>query len=92
MMSIAKRIWPAGFYWIGVAMALACFGFVLAGNTELVWRFEHKGFPLSWAFGGAALLAFLAAEFCHSAVFLPRDAEARTSQLSPEFEAAESES
>jgi hypothetical protein len=86
-MSTAKRIW-AGFYWIGVAMALACFAFVLTGNTKLVWRFEHTRFPLSWAFAGAAVLAFLAAEFGQSAFALSREAEDRRSQLSPELAAA----
>jgi len=63
-MSTAKRIWIAAFYWMGMAMTLACFAFVAAGNTELFWRFEHTGFPLSWAFAGVAMLAFLAAELC----------------------------
>jgi len=52
------------FYWIGVAMAIACLAFVLAGNTEVLWRFEHVGIPVSWAFGAVALLAFVAAEVC----------------------------
>jgi hypothetical protein len=87
-MSIARRIWPAAFYWIGVTGTLVCFALVLSGNTESVWRFEHTGFPLSWAFAGAAALAFLAAEFCPSAGS-PREAEAGNSQLSPELEAVE---
>ncbi|MBZ5675345.1 MAG: hypothetical protein LAP61_13970 [Acidobacteriia bacterium] len=91
-MSTEKRIWIPAFYWIGVAMALACFGFVLAGSTELVWRFEHRGFPLSWALAGASILAFLGAEFCHSAFSLRSDAEDGSSQPSPELAAAESES
>jgi hypothetical protein len=90
MMSAAKRNWSAAFYWIGVAMIMACFALILAGNTELVWRFEHRGFPLSWAFAGAGVLAFLAAEFCHSVFSLPSEAEDRSAQLSPELEAAES--
>lgn len=65
-MSTARRNWIAVFYWIGVAMTLACFALVLGGNTELAGRFEHRGFPLSWAFGSAAVFAFLAAEACHS--------------------------
>jgi hypothetical protein len=88
-MSTPKRNWTAGFYWIGAAMTVACFALILAGNTELVWRFEHRSFPLSWAFAGAAVLAFLAAEFCHSAISLPGEAEDRSSQLSTEWEAAE---
>jgi hypothetical protein len=91
MMSTAKRIWTTGFYWIGVAMTLACFAFILAGNTDLVWRFEHAGFPLSWAFAGVAVLAFLGAEFSQSASSRPGGAEDLSSQLSPELAAAESE-
>ena len=51
-------------YWIGIIMTLACFAFVLAGSTELLWRFEHAGFPLSWAFGALAIVSFVAAEVC----------------------------
>jgi hypothetical protein len=65
-MSTARRTRINGFYWIGVTMTLACFAFVMAGNTELLGRFEHRGFPLSWAFAGAAIIAFLAAEACHT--------------------------
>jgi hypothetical protein len=90
MMSTAKRNWAAGFYWIGVAMSLACFALVLARNTELVWRFEHARFPLSWMVAGVAILAFLKAEFCHAASSLPDETEDRSSQLSPECEAIES--
>ena len=88
----AKRIWTTGFYWIGVAMTLACFAFVLAGNTDLIWRFEHTGFPLSWAFAGFAVLAFLGAEFSQPAFSRSGGAEDRNSQLPPELAAAESES
>ena len=71
-------------------MTVACFAFILAGNTETVWRFEHTRFPFSWAFGGAAILAFLAAEFCDFAFALPREAEGdKTSQFSLDWEAAE---
>jgi hypothetical protein len=89
-MSLARRNWIVGFYWIGVAMTVACFAFVLAGNTELLARFEHKSFPLSWVFGAAAVLAFLAAEFCHSIPSLPREDEDRESPLSAELETVES--
>ena len=80
-MSIAKRIWIAAFYWIGVATTMACFALVLAGNTELAWRFEHTRFPLSWAFAGGAVLAFLAAELCHPAFSLPAESENRNAEL-----------
>jgi hypothetical protein len=52
------------FYWIGIAATLVCFALILAGNTELLWRFEHTGFPLSWAVGALAVVSFLAAELC----------------------------
>ena len=87
-MSTAKRIGNAGFYWIGVATTMVCFALVLAGDTELVWRFEHGGFPLSWAFAGTAVLAFLAAEFSHSDSSLPDGAEGLSSQPALEWEAA----
>jgi hypothetical protein len=71
-------------------MILAFVALVLAGNTELIWRFEHAGFPLSWACGIAAMLAFLAAEFCDSTAAPSRqEEEDRSSQLSPEWETVE---
>ena len=90
-MDTARRNWIDVFYWIGVTMTLACFAFVMAGNTEFVGRFEHRGFPLSWAFGVAAVLAFLAAEACHSASGAT-ETEDRPSPLSSELEAVESQS
>lgn len=50
------------FYWIGLAMTVGSIVLVLAGNTELLWRLEHTGFPLSWGLAAVAILAFLAAE------------------------------
>jgi hypothetical protein len=97
-MSAAKRNWTVGFYegfyWIGVAATVACFALILAGNTELLWRFEHTRLPLSWVCAGAAVLAFLAAEFCHFAFSLPEGAEEedKSSQLALEWEAVESRS
>jgi hypothetical protein len=51
-------------YCAGVAMTVACLAFVLAGNTEVLWQLEHARIPLSWVFGGVAILSFLAAEIC----------------------------
>ena len=51
-------------YCTGVVMTLACLAFVLAGNTEVLWQLEHARIPLSWVFGGIAVLSFLAAEIC----------------------------
>jgi hypothetical protein len=89
-MSIAKRNWTARLYWIGVAMTLACFALILAGNTELVWRFEHRRFPVSWAFAGVGILAFLVAELGHRASSPSHEREEGSLRLSPELEAAES--
>jgi len=73
-------------------LALACLAVVLAGNTELVWRFEHSGFPLSWVLAGAALLAFLATEFCDFTASVPDEAEDASSQFSSEWETVELQS
>jgi len=88
-MSAAKRRWATVFYWIGVAMALACVVFVSAGNTELIWRFEHTSIPLSWALAGAAVIAFLAFELADSSSSLPSEVEDRSLQFSSEWQAVE---
>jgi hypothetical protein len=90
MRSTASRNWMDAFYWIGVTMTVACLVFVTAGNTELAGRFEHRGFPLSWAFGIAAVLAFLAAEALHTASSGATETEDRTSPSTSELEAVES--
>ena len=75
---------------IGLALTLACFAVVLASNTELVWRVEHAGFPLSWVLAGAAILAFLATEFCDSAAPLPTEEEEESSlEFCSEWETVE---
>ena len=91
-MSTIRRNWIDIFYWIGVTMTLACLAFVFAANTELAGRFEHRGFPLSWAFGVAAIIAFLAAEASHTASVGTTETEDRTSPISSELEAVESRS
>jgi len=55
------------FYWLGTATSVLCISLAWARNTGLVWRFEHTGFPLSWAIGVIAILAFVASEYCHPA-------------------------
>jgi hypothetical protein len=77
---------------VGVVLTLACIATIVAGNTELVSRFEHAGLPLSWLLGGAAIVAFLATEFCDSSSSVPDDAEYASSQLSYEWETAELQS
>jgi hypothetical protein len=77
---------------VGVVLTLACFGVVLAGNTELVWQFEHASVPLSWVLAGAAVVAFLATELCDSSTSLPSEAEEESLQLSAEWEAVELQS
>jgi len=89
MVPVAEKGWTAALYWIGVAMTLACLALIVAGNTELLWRFEHTGFPLAWALAGGAVLAFLAFEVCQAAPSVRREAEDRSSQLSPEWDAVE---
>lgn len=84
-MSAAQRFFNS----IGVVLTLACFAVVVAGNTELLSRFEHTGFPLSWILAGAAVLAFLATEFCDSSASLPEEAEDFEPQFSSEWEAVE---
>jgi hypothetical protein len=85
---MAKKIWATGSYWVGVVMALACFATVLAGNTELLWRFEHRGFPLSWIFAGVTIVAFLAAEFGPSDPVADGE-EVGSLRLAPEYETAD---
>ena len=53
-MSSARRKWTAGFYWIGVALTVACIAVVVAGHTERFGLLERVDFPLSWAFAGMA--------------------------------------
>ena len=75
-------------YCIGVVMTLACLAFVLAGNTGVLWQLEHARIPLSWVFGGIAVLSFLAAEICP----LPSEASSEMEDeylTSPEYEAIE---
>jgi hypothetical protein len=71
-MSSARRKWGAGFYWIGVVLAVACVAVVVAGHTERFSLLERIDFPLSWAFAGIAGVAFLAAELCHAMASRPR--------------------
>jgi hypothetical protein len=80
------------FNWIGVVLTLACFAVVTASNTELIWRFEHAGLPLSWVLAGAAVLAFLATEFCDSTASLPSEEEDSSAQFSSEWETVELQS
>ena len=79
-MSTAKRIWMHGFYWVGITMTLSCLALILAGNTDLMWGFEHRSFPLSWACAGMAILAFLMSEFGNTFV-APKKAEAGNVRL-----------
>jgi len=71
-------------------MALACLAFAWAGNTELLWRFEHTGFPLSWALAGGAVAAFLAFELCDVDSPRPSELADRSAQFAGDWEAVES--
>jgi hypothetical protein len=64
-----------GFYWMGIIMTMACLSLVVAGNSGPLYALEHTRFPLSWMSAGAAILSFLAAEFCHPAESLEREPE-----------------
>ena len=66
----------ATFYWIGVAMSVVC--------VALVGRVGKAPFPLSWAAGAVAILAFLAAEYCHPAAPAKDRGARRVSQEQPE--------
>jgi hypothetical protein len=68
------------FYWFGMAMSVLCIAVAWARNTELVGRFEYANFPLSWALGVIAILAFLASEYCDRV----SPAENRSAQRVPE--------
>jgi type IV secretory pathway VirB2 component (pilin) len=86
-MSSAWRKWIAGFYWIGVALAVACVAVVVAGHTERFALLERIEFPLSWAFAGMAGVAFLAAELCHS--IASRTRTEKRSEISAAVETAD---
>ena len=87
-MSAAQRT----FNWIGVVLTLSCLAVILAGNTAIVWRFEHASVPLSWVLAGAAILAFLATELCDAPSSLPSEAQDSSAELFPEWEAVELQS
>ena len=89
MLPTARRRWTTVFYSLGLVMTLAFIALVLAGNVDLVWRFEHTGFPLSWMFGVTAILAFLVAEFCDSLLVPSTRKEERSPQVVPEWETIE---
>jgi uncharacterized membrane protein YoaT (DUF817 family) len=82
-------VFYTGFYWIGLAMILACLALILAGNTESLYRFEHTRFPLSWGFAVAAMLAFLAAELCHPVDSLASETEDEDAELVSNWDAVE---
>jgi hypothetical protein len=67
-------------YWIGIILTIACVALICARNTDWGWAFEHARFPLSWAAGLIAIVAFLASEYLHPDTPAP---EPRT-QILPE--------
>jgi len=70
-----------GFFLSGLVMTVACFALIFARNTAFGYQVEHTtAFPLSWAFAGAALVQFVAAEICHHAVSAAR----RANQVKPQ--------
>lgn len=85
-LSPTRRTWVAGFYWIGVVMAFSCIALVLFSSSEVIHRFEHTDFPLTWVFAGIALLSFLAAELCSPEKSLSREAEDKNPSIAVERE------
>ena len=73
----------SGFFWSGLALSFACFALVATGNSRLVYPVEHTVLPLSWAFGGAAIVQFLAAELCHHAHTVARRAKEASERPAP---------
>ena len=65
-MSTRKHSWTAGFYWIGVTMALLYVALIVGGHTVFGYRLESARFPLMWPCAGIAIVAFIAAEVCNS--------------------------
>jgi hypothetical protein len=63
-MSANRQRTTVTLYWMGIIRSVLCVALTCMRNTELVGRFEHAGFPLSWAAGVMAIIAFLAAEYC----------------------------
>ena len=53
-------------YWFGILLSVGCLALILTGNTEVIWRYEHTGIPVSWVAGMCAILAFLAFEYFES--------------------------
>ena len=88
-----ERSWVTGLYeglyWIGMAAVLASLACIVAGNTESVYQFEHSGFPLSWAFAAAAIVAFLAAEFFHPVDDTADETVNEDAELIPDWESVE---
>ena len=99
-MSTNDRSWPtlsAGFHCAGMVMTLTSVTFILAGNTDLFYRFEHNPFPLSWAIAVLAILAFVVAELTSPTKVLEcealaRDAKDESSRFAPEWEAVDIQS
>jgi hypothetical protein len=73
------------FYWLGVALAVACFVIVWGGHTALLGRFEQSPIPLSWMVGGLAILALAVAEYCDPLLVTPAEtAPSRETEPVPE--------
>ena len=49
-----------------MVLTLACIAVVVSRDSKLIWQWEGRDFPLSGVLAGAAALAFLATELCHS--------------------------
>jgi hypothetical protein len=68
-------------YWIGVIMAVASVFFVVAQNTTLVWSLDGASVPLSWVFGGLAIIAFMVYEHLDEGFEDPSESEVAPEEL-----------
>ena len=84
-MAAAQRV----LNWIGVVLTVACLAAVLAGDTELIGRFEHAALPLSWVLAGGAAIAFFATELCDPERPEAEADEDSSGQFSSEWQMAE---
>ena len=70
-------------YWIGVMMAVACVFLVLAKNTTLVSPLDRGSVPLSWVFGGLAIIAFVVYEHLDESLEVPSESQVAPEALPP---------
>jgi hypothetical protein len=87
----AKHKLNVAFYWLGIALSVVCVSLVLARNTALLSRFEHAEFPLAWAAGLTAIVAFLAAEYFDPSTTIEKRSASPVPEMLPESATWETE-